>query len=449
MAAIAGITLPGKKNLVNRMLDGMAYRGKTGRCVLEKRGVTLGMDWTLTITNAPLDIFTKSIVADAAAAGHYAQACVLPDGTLELTRDPAGVSPLYYACTDAALCFASEVKALLPLAEDIHELPPGCRLHNGEITPVFHLEKDPPLTDEPETITRELRRLLELTVIDHINYNHESGAWLSGGLDSSCIAALARPHVHDFHTFVVGFAGSPDVENARIVADHLRSNHHERIVTAEDLIRVLPKVLYALESFDALLVRSSVVNYLGGEIASDYVSSVFSGEGGDELFAGYAYLKSLPPADIPAELVDITSRLHNTALQRVDRCASAHGLTALVCFLDPAVIQYALRIPAQYKIRDGVEKWILRQTVADVLPQVILERTKSKFWEGSGVGNILADVAEQAVSDHDFQEERLLYNGWTLNTKEELYYYRIFREHFGETSDLSWMGRTKGAPVNP
>jgi asparagine synthase (glutamine-hydrolysing) len=145
-------------------------------------------------------------------------------------------------------------------------------------------------------------------------------------------------------------------------------------------------------------------------------------------------------------LVDITSRLHNTALQRVDRSASAHGLVAHVAFLDPEVVDYALRIPAELKIRDGVEKWILRRAMDGLLPESVLNRRKAKFWEGAGVGDLMAQHADERIGDDEFCRERRLPNGWTLNAKEELMYYRIFRDHFGDFADLSWMGRTKGAP---
>ena len=162
--------------------------------------------------------------------------------------------------------------------------------------------------------------------------------------------------------------------------------------------------------------------------------------------ADYEYLKSLPPEQLPAELVDITNRLHNTALQRVDRSASAHGLVAHVAFLDPEVVDYALRIPAELKIRDGVEKWILRRAMDGWLPESVLGRGKAKFWEGAGVGDLMAQHADEKIGDNAFGRERHLPNGWTLNTKEELMYYRHFKEHFGRLEDLSWMGRTKGAP---
>jgi len=276
----------------------------------------------------------------------------------------------------------------------------------------------------------------------------EVGSWLSGGLDSSALAALARPYVDRLHTFAAGLEGAPDLAFAAEVAAFIGSDHHEVKVTFEDMLSVLPDVIYHLESFDALLVRSSLTNYLVARAAADYVPAVFSGEGGDELFAGYEYLKGLDPASLPAELIDIMGRLHNTALQRVDRCASAHGTIAHVAFLDPEVVSLALQIPAEFKLQDGVEKWILRRAMDGALPESVLDRTKAKFWEGAGVVDLMAQYAEEKISDADFSAERVLPNGWTLNSKEELLYYRIFREHFGDRSDLSWMGRTKGSPID-
>jgi len=443
MSGIAGIAGAGRQGDVERMLNRIAHRGGGGRAVFETDGATLGI--VRTRTQAVWPAKTSAPVHDYVGDGHYAEARVI-NRRLHLYRDPLGVSPLYYGwANDGALCFASEVKAMLEITRDIRELLPGHRF-DGETADAHALvQEQPPLDGPPLVMAKALRGRLE-TAVQKCICGAAAGAWLSGGLDSSTMAALARPHVSKLCTFAAGTRDAPDLEYAREVARHLQSEHREVVVTLDQMLAVLPKVIYHLESFDALLVRSSITNYLVAKLAAEYVPGVFSGEGGDELFAGYEYLKSIPPEQLPAELVDITSRLHNTALQRVDRCASAHGLVAHVAFLDPEVVDYALRIPAELKIRDGVEKWILRRAMDGLLPESVLNRRKAKFWEGAGVGDLLAQHADEKIGDDEFCRARHLPNGWTLNTKEELMYYRIFREHFGDLADLSWMGRTKGAP---
>jgi asparagine synthase (glutamine-hydrolysing) len=446
MSGIAGISRSGLQVRVNRMLDKMAYRGQAGRDVVEVKGVTLGAIWSKAQAASADDLRQANLARDRAGEERLAQAEVTPNG-LVLKRDRLGVAPLYYGRTlDGALCFASEVKALLAVTRDVHELPPGQRYDGIRAQPYFQLGRQTPLSEPPGQVAQELRRRLSKAVEKRAG-NHEVGAWLSGGLDSSTLAALARPHVKQLHTFAVGLPGALDLEYARAVAEHIQATHHEVCVTFGEMLAVLPAVIYHLESFDALLVRSSITNYLVAKAAAEYVPAVFSGEGGDELFAGYKYLKALDPAALPDELIDITQRLHNTALQRVDRSAAAHGTVAHVGFLDPDVVDYALRIPADLKLHQGTEKWILRQALDGTLPASVLNRTKSKFWEGAGVGELLARYAEDSIRTNDFKRERHLPDGTQLNSKEELMYYRIFREHFGEFGDLKWLGRTKSAPV--
>jgi asparagine synthase (glutamine-hydrolysing) len=117
-----------------------------------------------------------------------------------------------------------------------------------------------------------------------------------------------------------------------------------------------------------------------------------------------------------------------------------------VAFADPDVVDYALRIPTEYKLRQGVEKWILRRAMDGILPKSVLDRTKAKFWEGAGIAEQLSDHADKNITDDDFRRERTLPNGLTLRTKEEMMYYRIFRDVLGAFEDFAWMGRTKGAP---
>lgn len=441
MAAIAGISGKGHREAVLEMLGVLNHREKGSWEVIEDDACTLGMIHPAA-PKQDQQIFNYGCLQHVTGGILSSRAYVFL-GKLFLQRDPLGIRPLYYGFTaDRDLCFASEIKALLKLTGTVYELLPGT-IYDGQMTKTYsRLEPSPASDDPPEVLAKKLRKRLEKVVRQSVSQDI-MGAWLSGGLDSSAIVALARPHVKTLHTFVAGLAGAPDLEAARTVADSVETLHHEIVVSIRDLLDVLPAVIYYLESFDALLVRSSLTNFIAGRAAADYVSEVFSGEGGDELFAGYAYLKSLPKTELADELIDITERLHNTALQRVDRCASAHGLTPLVSFLDPTIVKFALSIPVEYKLRDGIEKWILRQAIAEMLPAEIRDRAKAKFWEGAGVGEKLANYAEQRITDADFRRERWLPNGWMLSSKEELMYYRIFHDHFGDLETLNWMGRTK------
>jgi asparagine synthase (glutamine-hydrolysing) len=446
MAGIAGFAQKGMEAEVDRMLDVLVHRGTAGRTILQRKAGTIGMVWTDAQSDQIDDLQQQNAVQDYVADGHFARA-EMRNGTLELERDRIGVSPLYIGRTaEGTLCFASEVKALQDFTTNVSEFPPGCRLSGDS-----WMSRPPIGTNQDSALllgdcAKELRHRLESSVRRFVEGLDSVGVWLSGGLDSSTMASLARPHVKRLQTFAVGFSGAPDLEYAEKVAEFIASEHHEVTVTIENLLETLSDVIYHLESFDALLVRSSLTNYLVAQEAAKHVGCVLSGEGSDELFAGYAYLKSLKRTALANELVDITGRLHNTALQRVDRCASAHSTVAHTGFLDPRVVEYAFMIPSELKLRNGTEKWILRGAMADSLPQSVLARTKSKFWQGAGLGSAMAQFANERISDDEFRSEQKLPNGWLLNSKEELLYYRIFRKHFGGLSDLGWMGRTKGSP---
>ncbi len=446
MAGIAGIASKNAEAEVEGMLSTIRHRGMESISVFENEGTTLGLVWNESEDDVVKKLLAEGTVADNNGSGHYA--LVKPEnGSFKMYRDELGVAPLYLGKDDSGnICFASEVKALQEIAEDISEIPPGHSFDGNNFKSYFKLETGNAQEDNPDQIALQLRNLLDRAVSDCIS-SEAIGSWLSGGLDSSTICALAARHVSKLKTFATGLKGAPDLKFARETADFIKSDHHEIVVTVEDMIRILPDVIYHLESFDALLVRSSVTNYLVAKLASEYVSEVFSGEGGDELFAGYDYLKSIPSAHLDAELIKITGNLHNTALQRVDRSASAHGTRAHVVFANPDVVRYALTIPVKYKIYNNQEKWILRRAMSGLLPESILQRPKAKFWEGAGVENLLSKHASEMITDSDFRLERNISDRIIINTKEELFYYRIFKDHFGSDKILRWMGRTEGSPI--
>lgn len=445
MAGIAGVFNPTKSELAEKMIHKIGHRGWAWTELVENEVSVVAMNGIKIQENALGDLKNYHLAKDGCVPGRFAEA-QLTAKDLVLKRDPLGAAPLYYGWTkDGDLCFSSEIKALILATTEIFELPPGCSLKNQKIESYFYLKPQDPLDESPEEIALELRKRLEASVEKSIG-NGNVGSWLSGGIDSSILAALARKQVKHLQTFAAGLEGAPDLMYARQMAEFIKSEHHEVVVKPVEIITILPEVIYYLESFDALLVRSSILNFLAARYASHFVPAVFSGEGADELFGGYSYLKDIPGKKLADELVDIIGRLHNTALQRVDRCASAHGTLPHIGFLDPDVVDLALRIPAKYKIHDGVEKWILRKAAQDLLPEAVLNRPKAKFWQGGGFNGFLADYANSQVSDQQFNEERNLKNGWQLNSKEEVLYYRIFAQHFGQIENLNWMGRTKGSP---
>ena len=232
-------------------------------------------------------------------------------------------------------------------------------------------------------------------------------------------------------TFAVGTPGSPDATAARLVAAHIGSDHHETNYSALQAIAALPSVVRSIESFDPGLVRSAVPNFFLARYTAEHVKVVLTGEGADELFAGYDYMREFPePEDLHRELVRTVRGLHNLNLQRCDRVTMAHGLEARVPFLDGEVIDWALALPPQAKVFGAgtPEKKLLREAFAGWLPDALLWRDKAEFGDGSGARDVLSEAITSQVTDAEFAAERdavML----PLRTKEELFYYWIFREH--------------------
>jgi asparagine synthase (glutamine-hydrolysing) len=178
-------------------------------------------------------------------------------------------------------------------------------------------------------------------------------------------------------------------------------------------------------------VRSAVPNFMLARFTANHVKVVLTGEGADELFAGYEYMREFSdPVKLHAELERTVNALHNLNLQRCDRVTMAHGLEARVPFLDREVIDWALRLPPDAKVAGPgePEKKILREAFTGWLPDELLWRDKAEFGDGSGARDVLSDAVSAGISDAEFESERFAVDP-PLRTKEELAYYRIFREH--------------------
>jgi len=443
MAGIAGILKEGKKDEVSRMIEILSHRGNSGKKIIEKDGATIGIVWSNCEDDGMIERIHKGIFRDGPGFGHKLEVAK-PNGHWQISRDETGVAPMYFASDcDGNMCLASEVKALIRFSTEISEIPSGYNVSETDSRKYFSFESKPVTQKDSETIASELLNLLGIAVSCRIK-SESIGISLSGGLNSSTIAVLALPWVTSLHTFTVGLDNAPDFQPAWELAKQLGSNHHEVKISLEDILKVLPLLIYHLESFDVSLVRSGIINYLVGKAASGYVEEVFTGVGGDELFSRYDFLAATPAIKSDQELLANINRLHNTSLQCIDRCAAAYGLSAHVAFTDPQIVDYAITIPAKFKFNNGIERWILRKAMEGILPEAILNRPKSPIWEGSGIGNLISDYASSRITDTEFKSERLLHNGWILKSKEELFYYRIFKEFFGDKLSLDWMGRING-----
>lgn len=370
---------------------------------------------------------------------HGMFAFAIVDGDeLFLARDPLGIKPLYYVEVGRSLAFASEIKALAGAPGVVREFPAG---HTYSSSRGFerYYDLETRLAARPdgelETI-RAIRQTLRRTVHSHLMADVTLGVFLSGGLDSSLISAIVCEEMSGVHSFAVGMDGSADLGYARQMARHLGTHHHEYVYTAAEMREILPKVIFYLESFDPALVRSAIANYFLARVAADHVKVVLSGEGADELFGGYAYLDRFDSqGDLDRELIAITNGLHNSNLQRLDRMTMAHSIEGRVPFLDTDFVEMALSIPIEHKLRtrERGEKWMLRKAFEGTLPENILWRKKQKFASGAGSDQIFKHIAEEELSDSMYAAEasRILHeDGYSVRSKEELLYYRVFRDVF-------------------
>jgi asparagine synthase (glutamine-hydrolysing) len=237
---------------------------------------------------------------------------------------------------------------------------------------------------------------------------------------------------------------SPDIQNARIMSEHLKTDHEEVMVDTEDLVAVLPEVIYYLESFDPSLVRSSVSNFLISRYARERGFEVLlSGEGGDEVFCGYAYLKQFPQGELFPRQMECLGYLHNNASLRLDRMNQAHSVRVVAPLISGELLRYAMKIPPEYKQHSQgdrkVEKWIFRKAYERMLPQDITTRVKQEFSQGSGSADALPGYFDAHISDHELEEAKKEFP--ILRSKEELYYFRLFTERFGTGNAVATVGQ--------
>jgi asparagine synthase (glutamine-hydrolysing) len=375
--------------------------------------------------------------------GMWALCAAAPDGQFVAARDRLGIKPLYWARGGGAVHFASELRAFPEsMQRDVESFPPGCYWTPEEglvrfAGPVPRRGTDVWGGVPAEIAEKATREVLTDSVRRHLMADVEVGVFLSGGLDSSVIAAVAAAEYagagRRLKTFAVGTANSPDLLAAREAADFLGTEHHEAVLGAGQAIAALDEVVASVESFDASLIRSAVPNWFLSALAARHVKAVLTGEGADELFAGYGYYhrKHADPDALDRELERTLGQLHGLNLQRCDRVTMAHGLEARVPFLDSDVIAHAMSLPPELKVLepDGTEKGHLRRAFAGWLPESLLWRRKVQFGTGSGAQDVLAPHFGELIMDGELATARRE-SGVELRSNEELAYYRAFRRAF-------------------
>jgi len=371
-----------------------------------------------------------------------------------IARDPMGVCPLYWGHDRVGrTCVASEMKALVGICADVSPFPPGHVYDStsGELQRYYHKPwRDYAYSCGHEVAAPALRLAFEQAVHRQLMTDVPYGVLLSGGLDSSlvaaCAARFARERVEDddrseawwprLHSFAIGLDGSPDLAAAQIAADALGTVHHGFIYTFWEGLDALPEVIRHIETYDVTTIRAATPMYLlARRIKAMGVKMVLSGEGSDELFGGYLYFHKAPSAEaFHEETVRKLDALHSYDCLRANKAMMAWGVEARVPFLDLEFIDVAMGMDAKHKMagQGRIEKAVLREAFQGALPDAILWRQKEQFSDGVGYGWIdgLKAHAEQAISDREFAAAAARYPFNTPATKEAYLYRRIFEQHF-------------------
>lgn len=376
------------------------------------------------------------------------------DGHSLVARDPIGVVPLYMGRdAEGRLHVASEMKALLEHCSSIEEFPPGHVYDTREPAPRPCYRRD---WQESEVIgeggpgARDLRDGLEAAVRRQLMSDVPYGLLLSGGLDSSVVAACAVRHargrVEDnerseawwprVHSFAIGLEGSPDLAAAAVAAEALGTVHHGFTYTLDQGLDALHDVIAHLETFDVTTIRAATPMFLmARRIKAMGVKMVLSGEGADEMFGGYLYFHKAPDeAAFHGETVRKLAQLHQFDCLRANKSMAAWGVEARVPFLDLEFLDQAMNVPTSAKmVRDGrMEKHVLREAFDGWLPDSILWRQKEQFSDGVGYSWIdtLQEVAGQRVSDDQMAGAAERFPVGTPWTREGYMYREMFDEIF-------------------
>ena len=371
-----------------------------------------------------------------------------------IARDSIGIIPLYFGHDkNGALLVASEMKGIEHLCEDVSEFPPGHYWKSSDDAPVRYFQEawmDWDNAPKKAYDKEELRAQLTESVRTHLMGDVPYGLLISGGLDSSVIAAIAqnfsKNRIEDdgnseawwprVHSFSIGLEGSPDVAAAQKVADHIGTVHHPLAFTIQEGIDAIEDVIRHIETYDVTTIRASTPMYLmARQIKAMGIKMVLSGEGADELFGGYLYFHLAPDAkEFHEETVRKVLALNKYDCSRANKSMMAWGIETRVPFLHKPFFNYAMDMDPTAKMGGNgkIEKHILREAFDGIIPDEILWRQKEQFSDGVGYGWIdgLKDHADAKVSDEELARAAVRFPINTPDTKEGYFYRTLFEKHY-------------------
>ena len=403
--------------------------------------------------------------------------------TFYVARDPFGVRSLYIGLTRKNnVVFSSELKSMDELVSTCDQFRPGhyMIIHKDttDYTPVPYFEYEFPLIDkhyegDPTPFVSEMSRvmfeakvknLLTNAVDKRLMAERPIGCLLSGGLDSSLVTALVAKHFPrgKLKTFSIGLPGSEDLRYARLVADHLGTDHHEVVVTEKQMLQFIEKDIYQIETYDTTTIRASVPMLMLSHYIQAYtdIKVVYSGEGSDEASGSYLYFHNAPsPEEFQEECIRLLKDMHMYDVLRCDKSTAGAGLEVRVPFLDLEFLKYYMSIPPEYKMpHKGIEKYLLRKAFdgTDLLPREVLWRMKEGFSDGCSSKKrswyqIIQEWVETQITDEEFEREAPTYFN-PPKFKEALYYRQVFSKLFKDrdnTVPYYWLPKWSGDISEP
>ncbi len=362
-------------------------------------------------------------------------------------RDPIGIRPLYYGYDkDNKIIFASEPKNLVCLTDEILPFPPGYYYYNGEFVCYNDITKVDKITnDDIETVCKNIHDKLITGVEKRLDADAPIGFLLSGGLDSSLVCAISSKILNKkIETFAIGMnTDAIDLKYAKMVADYIGSNHHEIIMTKDDVFEALDFVIKSLATYDITTIRASMGMYLICKAIHENtdIRVILTGEISDELF-GYKYTDFAPNAsEFQKEAVKRIHEIHMYDVLRADRCISVNSLEARVPFGDLDFVNYVMSINPEMKMNKyNMGKYLLRHAFEkdNYLPKEILFRDKAAFSDavGHSMVDYLKDYANNYYTDSEYNELIKKYNHARPFTKESLLYREIFEKYYNGQSQM-------------